>query len=65
MASKLRACKNCKRLIEDVKLVACPHCKSNVLTEKYKGRIVVVNAKDSKIAQKISIEDNGDYALKL
>ena len=65
MASKLRACKNCKKLIEDAKLVACPYCKSNVLTEKYKGRIVIVNAKDSVVAQKISIEDNGDYALKL
>ena len=65
MASKLRVCKKCKRLIEDIKLNECPYCKSNILTEKYKGRIVIINAKDSKVAEKLKIIDNGDYALKL
>jgi RNA polymerase subunit RPABC4/transcription elongation factor Spt4 len=66
MVVKYLVCKNCKRLIENEKnLKSCPICKNNNLIEKYKGRIVIIDAHKSKIANTLDIIENGNYALKL
>jgi|TARA_Y100000310_G_C20216050_1_gene593579 DNA-directed RNA polymerase subunit E" len=57
-----KACKSCKYLVEGNQ---CPVCKSDQLSESWKGRIIVLNAEKSEIAQKIKIDVKGEYAIKL
>lgn len=61
MAEKKKVCKECGHLtLEKI----CPFCKSTQLLEKYKGTVYVLNAKESEVAQRLNLKDNGDYALK-
>ncbi|MCA9495741.1 MAG: DNA-binding protein [Nanoarchaeota archaeon] len=63
MAKKYKVCKECGILVEsDVK--ECPNDKSNSFLEKYKGMAVVLNAKESNVAEKLNVKNNGLYALK-
>lgn len=61
MAEKLKACKECGHLTIEKE---CPICKNKNFADKYKGNAVILNAKDSIIAQKLDIKNNGKYALK-
>lgn len=61
MVKKYKVCKECARLTEDNQ---CPVCNSNQLVDKYKGRVLILNGKESEVAKKLNIEDNGNYALK-
>jgi len=56
-----RACKQCKRIYEGDK---CPKCQVKDASDSWKGRIIVLNAKESEIAKKIKLEDKGTYAIK-
>ena len=58
---KERACKICKTIHEEEK---CPKCGSKDFNENYKGRIVVLNAAKSEIAQKVGLKEEGNFALK-
>lgn len=60
MASR-RACKICKRIYEGDK---CPECGSQEHTEDFKGRIMVLDAEKSEVAQKVKIKKAGMYAIK-
>ncbi len=61
MADKKKVCKDCGHLtIEKI----CPYCKSTQLLEKYKGNVHIVNVKESEVAKKLDLTDNGEYALK-
>ncbi|MDA3836735.1 MAG: DNA-directed RNA polymerase subunit E'' [Nanoarchaeota archaeon] len=62
MASKSKACKICKTIYEDGD--KCPNCDSKESTDSYKGRIVVLDAKNSEIASKINIKAEGNFAIK-
>lgn len=61
MVDKKKVCKDCGTLTTEK---TCPKCNSNQLLEKYKGNVLVLNAKESEVAAKLKIKDNGDYALK-
>lgn len=41
----------------------CENCSSNKLTKKFKGRVLILDTKNSKIAQKLSISKKGEYAI--
>ena len=59
---KEKACKNCQALtVESV----CPHCKSTNLNEDYSGIIIIIDPKNSILAQKLNINEEGRYALKV
>ena len=58
---KDKVCKNCGFLTkEDV----CNNCGSDVLLEKFKGRVLVIDPENSEIAKKLNIKTKGVYALK-
>jgi len=59
--AKKKVCKKCGLLTTEDK---CPMCNSNQLLDKYKGRAVILNAKESTVAEKLEIKNNGQYALK-
>lgn len=57
-----KVCKNCRLFVEgDV----CPICKSNIFTDNFKGRVYVVDAANSLVAQKIGFNTKGEYAIKI
>ncbi|MBS3159606.1 DNA-directed RNA polymerase subunit E'' [Candidatus Woesearchaeota archaeon] len=59
--AKKKACKKC-RIITNAE--ECPLCKSNDLTTNIKGRVVIIDATKSEIAQKLNIKVKGEYAIK-
>ncbi|VVB79197.1 Transcription elongation factor Spt4 [uncultured archaeon] len=61
MASKTKACKVCNTIYDGDK---CPECDSREGTESFKGKIVVLNAEKSEIAQKLKLNKAGTYAIK-
>ena len=61
MAAQEKACKECGYLTTEKE---CPICNNNQMLEKYKGTVVVLNARDSDVAVKLGIKDNGKFALK-
>ena len=58
-----KACKNCRLIIAQGDV--CPVCGGTVLTNKWNGYVVVLNAEKSEIAKKLSIKVNGTYALSI
>jgi DNA-directed RNA polymerase subunit E" len=56
-----KACKSCKYLFDGQK---CPACDSDKFTDSWKGKIIVLNAEKSEIAQKTGIKVKGEYAIK-
>jgi len=58
---KQKACKVCRTIYEGDK---CPRCESEESTDNFKGRIVVLNAEKSEIAEKLGIKNKGNYAIK-
>jgi len=59
---KKKACKKCKRFVDgDV----CPVCHESQFITNWKGRIHILDALKSKIAQKIGISVKGEYAIKV
>lgn len=61
MASKEKACLNCKMIFEGDK---CPLCNETTFTESYKGKIYVFNSAESVIAKNMKITGNGLFAIK-
>lgn len=60
--SKKKACKKCKLFTEEE---VCPNCKSNDFSTNWQGRIAVIVPEKSMIAEKIGIEKQGEYAIKV
>jgi len=60
--SKKQACKRCKYLFDGDE---CPLCKSTQTVPNWKGRVFVVDSKNSGIAKKIGAEADGEYAIKV
>ena len=58
---KQKACKICNLIYEGEQ---CPKCDSKESTENFKGRIVVLNPEKSEIAQKLKLNNKGNFAIK-
>ena len=60
---KPKACKNCKIIYEGDK---CPKCgaESSEATESWKGKVAILNPKQSEIAKKLKVNERGTYAIK-
>ena len=58
---KKKVCKKCKYFVEGDE---CPVCKSNQFSTNWQGRIFIVDANKSQIAQKVGIAVAGEYAIK-
>ena len=56
-----KVCRKCKIFVKGSE---CPICKGNQFTENWKGRIVILDANKSEIAQKIGLKVKGEYAIK-
>ena len=58
---KKKVCKKCKYFVDGDE---CPVCKSNQFSTNWQGRIFIVDANKSQIAQKVGITVAGEYAIK-
>ncbi|MBS3176490.1 DNA-directed RNA polymerase subunit E'' [Candidatus Woesearchaeota archaeon] len=59
---KRKVCKQCKLFVEGAE---CPICKSANFSSNFKGRLHILDAKNSAIAKKIGMEADGEYAIKV
>ena len=60
--SKKKVCKSCRHFYDgDV----CPICKSTTTAASWQGRLFVLDANKSKIAEKVGIKVKGEYAIKV
>ncbi|MCB9361912.1 DNA-directed RNA polymerase subunit E'' [Candidatus Woesearchaeota archaeon] len=59
---KKKVCKKCRAFVDGSQ---CEICKSTVFSTSWQGRITVVNAEKSQIADKVGIEKEGDYCIKV
>ena len=57
-----KACKNCRIFVEGDK---CPLCGHANFTDSWKGRLAIIDATKSIIAQKIGLKSKGEYAIKV
>lgn len=59
---KEKVCKSCKIIFEGDK---CPICKDINYTNSYQGKVYIIDANKSFIAQQINIKEKGKYAMKI
>ncbi len=57
-----RACRQCRLLFD---AGSCPLCNNSDFATSWNGRITVVKADKSEIAQRLLITKDGDYAIKV
>jgi RNA polymerase subunit RPABC4/transcription elongation factor Spt4 len=57
-----KVCKKCKLFVEGNE---CPICKGNQFATTYQGRLYIIDAAKSTIAQKIGYTLKGEYAIKV
>ncbi|MCA9477692.1 MAG: DNA-directed RNA polymerase subunit E'' [Nanoarchaeota archaeon] len=62
--AKLLANKNTKELLTDVEIKE-KRLNIGEFIQTWKGRVVITDAKRSHIAQKMGIEKDGEYAIKV
>jgi DNA-directed RNA polymerase subunit E" len=58
---KKKVCKTCKVFVDGT---VCPICKGNRFSVNWQGRLNILDANKSTIAQKIEIKVKGEYAIK-
>lgn len=56
-----KACRDCKIFVKGNK---CPICDKSDFVETWKGRIYILDANKSEVAQKLGIKVKGEYAIK-
>lgn len=59
--AKDKVCKDCGFLSDENK---CINCGSNNFLDKYKGKVLILDAEKSDVAKKLNIKSNGKFALK-
>ena len=59
---KKKICKKCKLFYDGA---TCPICKENNVSTSWQGRINIIDANKSIIAQKIGLTIKGEYAIKV
>ncbi|MFH0752680.1 MAG: transcription elongation factor subunit Spt4 [archaeon] len=57
-----KVCRNCRIFVEGDK---CPICQNSNFTDTWKGRLNIIDANKSLIAQNIGIKVKGEYAIKV
>jgi len=57
-----KVCRTCKIIVEGD---LCPICKKASFSNNFNGRMIIIDAKRSKIAQENKIDHNGEYAIKV
>ncbi len=57
-----KVCKKCKIFVDGEE---CPLCKGNQFSTNWQGRMYILDANKSTIAQKISLTSHGEYAIKV
>lgn len=55
-----KACKHCRYITTES---VCPICKSEELSNRFSGVLIVFNPEKSDIAKKLDIKIKGEYAL--
>jgi len=60
---KKKACKQCRLLIMSGD--ECPHCKGSTFVPNWKGRMIILNHKESQVAKKVNILADGEFAIKV
>ncbi|MCU4140488.1 MAG: DNA-directed RNA polymerase, subunit E'' [Candidatus Methanospirare jalkutatii] len=56
------ACKDCHRIFRDT--LVCK-CGSSAISKEWSGYVIILDAKNSEIAKKLGIKEEGRYALKV
>lgn len=59
-----KACRKCKALLE-VKEEKCHICGSKELTDEWGGLLVILDHKNSVLAQKLEVRSEGRFTLKV
>ena len=59
---KKKVCKKCKLFVDGDE---CPLCKGNQFSTNWQGRLFIIDANKSVIAQNIGIKAKGEYAIKV
>jgi len=59
---KKKVCKNCKIFVEGDE---CPVCKGTQFVTNWKGRLFIIDANKSEVANKIGAKVKGEYAIKV
>ncbi|NQV08511.1 DNA-directed RNA polymerase subunit E'' [Candidatus Woesearchaeota archaeon] len=59
---KKKICKKCKLFVEGAE---CPICKGKEFSTNWKGKINIIDAEHSEIAEKIGIKVKGEYVIKV
>lgn len=60
--AKKKVCKSCRQFYEGNQ---CPACKSNNVATTWQGRLYILDADKSTIAEKLGIKVKGEYAIKI
>ncbi|MFH1290286.1 MAG: transcription elongation factor subunit Spt4 [Nanoarchaeota archaeon] len=60
--AKQKACKKCKLVYKGAK---CPKCGSDETSDTFKGKVFVLNPKESEVAKKLKLNEKGEYAIRL
>ena len=62
MATKEKACKNCRLIYEGDN---CPSCGKKETSDSFKGKVEIVDPEKSEMAQRLKVTKKGVYAIKL
>ena len=60
---KRKACKQCRKL--HLSEPTCTDCGSTSFIPNWKGRVIILNQVESKVAHKMKLEHDGEYAIKV
>ncbi|PIN81931.1 DNA-directed RNA polymerase subunit E'' [Candidatus Woesearchaeota archaeon CG10_big_fil_rev_8_21_14_0_10_30_7] len=60
---KKKACKKCKLMFDSGS--ECPNCKNSNFSTNWKGRLNILDSKESFIAKQVGIDTAGEYAIKV
>ena len=58
----MRACRYCKNISDET---VCPVCRNTEFSDDYSGLLVVLDADNSILAEKLDTNEPGNYALKI
>jgi len=58
-----KACKNCHLITKSQ--TVCPKCKTHSLSEDYTGEVIIIDPKNSEMANYLKILFPGKYALRV
>lgn len=59
---KKKVCRKCKLFVEGN---VCPICKGNQFSVNWQGRLNILDANKSTIAEKVGMKVKGEYAIKV